>query len=90
MLAYQLSQFPTRITTNSMVKYSPLDWTRLTHNSYEDGTPAWSPKYVSPMNVERSKGGPYFSFEDCHWLNNMPNSTCLEKGFGVLLNKVTI
>ncbi|XP_058786924.1 uncharacterized protein LOC131661404 [Vicia villosa] len=49
--------------------------TRLTHNSYEDGTPAWSPKYIKPVNVERPKGGPYCSFEDCHWLNNMPNYT---------------
>ncbi|TKY74238.1 TolB protein [Spatholobus suberectus] len=49
--------------------------TRLTHNSYEDGTPAWSPKYIQPVNVERPKGGPYCSFEDCHWLNIMPNWT---------------
>ncbi|XP_014502051.1 uncharacterized protein LOC106762577 [Vigna radiata var. radiata] len=48
---------------------------RLTHNSYEDGTPAWSPKYIRPMNVEMAKGGPYCSFEDCHWLNIMPNSS---------------
>ncbi|XP_061352631.1 uncharacterized protein LOC133297484 [Gastrolobium bilobum] len=47
---------------------------RLTHNSYEDGTPAWSPKYMKPVNVERPKG-PYCSFEDCHWLNNIPNGT---------------
>ncbi|KAI5405895.1 uncharacterized protein LOC127082785 [Lathyrus oleraceus] len=47
--------------------------TRLTHNSYEDGTPAWSPKYMKPVNVERPKGGAYCSFADCHWLNNMPN-----------------
>ncbi|XP_027339520.1 uncharacterized protein LOC113853220 isoform X2 [Abrus precatorius] len=44
---------------------------RLTHNSYEDGTPAWSPKYIPPVNVERPKGA-YCSFEDCHWLNHMP------------------
>ncbi|KAL2339745.1 hypothetical protein Fmac_007685 [Flemingia macrophylla] len=50
---------------------------RLTHNSYEDGTPAWSPKHIPPFNVERPKGGPYCSFEDCHWLNlnNMPIPT---------------
>ncbi|CAJ1974263.1 unnamed protein product [Sphenostylis stenocarpa] len=48
---------------------------RLTHNSYEDGTPAWSPKYIRPLNVKRPKGGPYCFFEDCHWLNNMPNSS---------------
>ncbi|KAK2351892.1 hypothetical protein QL285_096906 [Trifolium repens] len=47
--------------------------TRLTHNSYEDGTPAWSPKYIKPVNVERPKGGPYCSFDDLHWLNSMPN-----------------
>ncbi|KAK7353217.1 hypothetical protein VNO80_18658 [Phaseolus coccineus] len=48
---------------------------RLTHNSYEDGTPAWSPKYIRPLNVESPKAGPYCSFEDCHWLNIMPNSS---------------
>lgn len=48
---------------------------RLTHNSYEDGTPAWSPKYIPLVNVERPKGGPYCSFEDCHWLKIMPNSS---------------
>ncbi|KAF1893428.1 hypothetical protein Lal_00001902 [Lupinus albus] len=48
---------------------------RLTHNSYEDGTPAWSPKYIKPVNVEKPKGGPYCSFEDCHWLNDIPNRT---------------
>lgn len=47
---------------------------RLTHNSYEDGTPAWSPKYMKPVNVERAKDGSYCSFEDCHWLNDMPKS----------------
>ncbi|KAJ1387386.1 WD40-like Beta Propeller [Sesbania bispinosa] len=50
---------------------------RLTHNSYEDGTPAWSPKYMKPVNVERPKG-PYCSFEDCHWLNNIPNGTLVD------------
>lgn len=48
---------------------------RLTHNSYEDGTPTWSPKYIKPVNVEKPKGGPYCTFEDCHWLNNMPNGS---------------
>ncbi|TKY74239.1 TolB protein [Spatholobus suberectus] len=48
---------------------------RLTHNSYEDGAPAWSPKYMHPVNVERPKGGPYCSFEDCYYLDNMPNRT---------------
>ncbi|KAK4276709.1 hypothetical protein QN277_014827 [Acacia crassicarpa] len=48
---------------------------RLTHNSYEDGTPAWSPKYIPPTNVKEPKQGPYCSFEDCHWLNNFPNTS---------------
>ncbi|XP_057446755.1 uncharacterized protein LOC130738672 [Lotus japonicus] len=50
---------------------------RLTHNSYEDGTPAWAPKYMKPVNVERPKGGLYCSFEDCHWLNDFPNRMAL-------------
>ena len=48
---------------------------RLTHNSYEDGTPAWAPKHMKPVNIEKPKGGPYCSFEDCHWLNNYPNGS---------------
>nr|KYP69971.1 Protein tolB [Cajanus cajan] len=55
------------------VRLDGSDIKRLTHNSYEDGTPAWSPKYIPPLNIEKAKGGPYCSFEDCHWLNNMPN-----------------
>ncbi|MED6124573.1 hypothetical protein PIB30_060098 [Stylosanthes scabra] len=47
--------------------------TRLIHNSYEDGTPAWSPKFLKPVSIERPKGGPYCDFVDLHWLNNMPN-----------------
>ncbi|KAK6131528.1 hypothetical protein DH2020_034735 [Rehmannia glutinosa] len=45
---------------------------RLTHNSYEDGTPAWSPKYTRPTNVEWPSGGSKCSFDDCHWLNISP------------------
>ncbi|XP_057795701.1 uncharacterized protein LOC131011844 [Salvia miltiorrhiza] len=46
---------------------------RLTHNSYEDGTPTWSPKYISPTtNVEWPYGGSKCLFEDCHWLNIPP------------------
>jgi Tol biopolymer transport system component len=46
---------------------------RMTHNSYEDGTPAWSPKFTIPANVEWPNGGSPCSFEDCHWLNISPN-----------------
>ncbi|KAL8485675.1 hypothetical protein ACS0TY_027818 [Phlomoides rotata] len=46
---------------------------RMTHNSYEDGTPTWSPKYIKPTNVEGPNGGTKCSFEDCHWLKITPN-----------------
>ncbi|CAK9168729.1 unnamed protein product [Ilex paraguariensis] len=42
---------------------------RLTHNSYEDGTPAWGPTFMKPVDVEWPNGGPQCSFEDCYWLN---------------------
>lgn len=57
------------------IKLDGSDMKRLTHNSYEDGTPAWSPKYIRPINVEEPKRGPYCSFEDCHWLNDFPNKS---------------
>ncbi|KAG8378234.1 hypothetical protein BUALT_Bualt08G0116500 [Buddleja alternifolia] len=47
---------------------------RLTHNSYEDGTPAWSPKSMLSGNVEwPNGGGSKCSFDDCHWLNIRTN-----------------
>ncbi|GFP89840.1 protein tolb [Phtheirospermum japonicum] len=46
---------------------------RLTHNSYEDGTPAWSPKFTKPVNVEWPTERSKCSFDDCHWLNIRPN-----------------
>ncbi|KAK7410619.1 hypothetical protein VNO78_01556 [Psophocarpus tetragonolobus] len=54
---------------------------RLTHNSYEDGTPAWSPKYIPPLHVHTPNPHSFCSFQDCHWLNNMPNSTALPLPF---------
>ncbi|XP_051139327.1 uncharacterized protein LOC127257080 [Andrographis paniculata] len=41
---------------------------RLTHNSYEDGTPSWSPKYTIPDDVEWPERVSKCSFDDCHWL----------------------
>lgn len=46
---------------------------RLTHNSYEDGTPTWSPKYIGPTNVEWPYGGSKCVFDDCHWLSISTN-----------------
>ncbi|XP_075509415.1 uncharacterized protein LOC142545881 [Primulina tabacum] len=42
---------------------------RLTHNSYEDGTPTWGPKASVVANVELSDSESLCSFEDCRWLN---------------------
>lgn len=52
------------------IKLDGSDIRRLTHNSYEDGTPAWSPKYIRPVNVKEPKSRLFCTFEDCHWLNN--------------------
>lgn len=41
---------------------------RLTHNSFEDGTPAWGPRFVRPVDVEWASDEPQCSFEDLHWL----------------------
>ncbi|KAK9096127.1 hypothetical protein Sjap_021624 [Stephania japonica] len=44
--------------------------TRLTHNSYEDGTPTWGPKYMKPADVvEQLNEKETCEFEDCHWLS---------------------
>ncbi|XP_078148902.1 DPP6 N-terminal domain-like protein [Carex rostrata] len=43
---------------------------RLTHNSYEDGTPAWTKFFLEPKDVSESlKGSALCGFDDCHWLN---------------------
>ncbi|KAF8708734.1 hypothetical protein HU200_030119 [Digitaria exilis] len=42
---------------------------RLTHDSFEDGTPSWTPYYIKPENVgETLQGSGTCAFEDCHWL----------------------
>ncbi|XP_057973238.1 uncharacterized protein LOC131161473 [Malania oleifera] len=50
------------------VKFDGSDIRRLTHNSYEDGTPAWGPTFIKPEDVEQPMSGLGCSFEDCHWL----------------------
>lgn len=47
---------------------------RLTHNSYEDGTPTWGPKFIKPVDVEWSRESSC-SFDDCHWLRARPTFT---------------
>lgn len=46
---------------------------RLTHNSFEDGTPTWSPVFMRPVDVEHPAERPRCSFDDCHWLSEYPN-----------------
>ncbi|KAL5779367.1 hypothetical protein ACOSQ2_010104 [Xanthoceras sorbifolium] len=53
------------------IKLDGSDLKRLTHNSYEDGTPAWSPKNLRAVDVEWAKEEEC-AFEDCHWLNETP------------------
>ncbi|WCJ44403.1 hypothetical protein M5689_025071 [Euphorbia peplus] len=56
------------------VKLDGSELKRLTHNSFEDGTPAWGPTYIEPEDVEWPKHGAECSFEECHWLNAMRRS----------------
>ncbi|GJN22714.1 hypothetical protein PR202_gb10309 [Eleusine coracana subsp. coracana] len=43
---------------------------RLTHNSFEDGTPSWTPYYLKPKDVaETLQASGMCAFQDCHWLN---------------------
>ncbi|XP_010063935.2 uncharacterized protein LOC104450916 [Eucalyptus grandis] len=57
------------------IKLDGSDLKRLTHNSYEDGTPAWGPTFIKPADVEWPSYGSRCSFEDCHWLSRMPNNS---------------
>uniref|UniRef100_A0A2P2Q756 Uncharacterized protein n=1 Tax=Rhizophora mucronata TaxID=61149 RepID=A0A2P2Q756_RHIMU len=55
------------------IKLDGSNLKRLTHNSYEDGTPAWAPIHIKPIDVKWPNSGALCLFEDCHWLNRMPN-----------------
>ncbi|XP_078433955.1 uncharacterized protein LOC144705244 [Wolffia australiana] len=45
------------------------DIRRLTHNAYEDGTPAWGPAYMRPADVgEVLPAGSRCEFDDQRWL----------------------
>lgn len=54
------------------VRLDGSDLRRLTHNSYEDGTPTWVRDFIEPRNVEWAGFESPCAFEDCHWLNKMP------------------
>ncbi|XP_060198288.1 uncharacterized protein LOC132627146 [Lycium barbarum] len=66
-----------------VIKSDGSEVRRLTHNSYEDGTPAWGPTFIKPVDVERPNGGHPCSFEDCHWLNVRPNVSVMDASFGL-------
>ncbi|KAJ3674646.1 hypothetical protein LUZ60_005262 [Juncus effusus] len=44
---------------------------RLTHNSYEDGTPTWSKVGLESEDVSEvlEQGEKFCGFDDCHWLS---------------------
>ncbi|KAE8776175.1 protein TolB [Hordeum vulgare] len=43
---------------------------RLTHNSFEDGTPSWTPHFLEPRDVgETLQASGSCAFQDCHWLS---------------------
>ncbi|KAM3279948.1 hypothetical protein ACQJBY_046994 [Aegilops geniculata] len=43
---------------------------RLTHNSFEDGTPSWTAHFLKPRDVgETLRASGSCTFQDCHWLS---------------------
>ncbi|KAL4584998.1 hypothetical protein LXL04_009611 [Taraxacum kok-saghyz] len=61
------------------MKLDGSELTRLTHNSYEDGTPCWGPKFMKPKDVEWPVGKEKCSFDDCTFLDIKSNSHGDEK-----------
>ncbi|KAH0471002.1 hypothetical protein IEQ34_000725 [Dendrobium chrysotoxum] len=52
------------------VKIDGSEIKRLTHNSFEDGTPTWTPFFLEPTDVAESlQGVAHCRFDDCHWLS---------------------
>ncbi|KAL6638520.1 hypothetical protein ACP70R_023631 [Stipagrostis hirtigluma subsp. patula] len=52
------------------VNIDGTDIRRLTHNSFEDGTPSWTPYYLKPRDVgETLQASGTCAFQDCHWLS---------------------
>ncbi|PKU85650.1 uncharacterized protein LOC110100298 isoform X2 [Dendrobium catenatum] len=52
------------------VKIDGTEIRRLTHDSYEDGTPTWTSSFLKPSDVAESLQGVAFCrFDDCHWLS---------------------
>ncbi|XP_052203584.1 uncharacterized protein LOC127808912 [Diospyros lotus] len=54
-----------------MMKLDGTGMTRLSHNSYEDGTPSWSSIQLSPADVNHPTEA-QCTFTDCIWLNESP------------------
>ncbi|KAI0530986.1 hypothetical protein KFK09_000535 [Dendrobium nobile] len=52
------------------VKIDGSEIKRLTHNSFEDGTPTWTPFFLEPTDVVESlQSVAHCRFDDCHWLS---------------------
>ncbi|XP_078434004.1 uncharacterized protein LOC144705279 [Wolffia australiana] len=79
-------------TPNSVLPYGEIfvaniDGTglrRLTHNAYEDGTPAWSPTFLNPVDVKEAlDAGSRCKFDDQEFLDarvllSIGSATCLK------------
>lgn len=60
------------------IRIDGSDIQRLTHNSYEDGTPTWTPFSLKPVNVAESlHGSELCKFDDCHWLTRAESNGVL-------------
>ncbi|XP_052203434.1 uncharacterized protein LOC127808824 [Diospyros lotus] len=46
--------------------------TRWTHNSFDDGTPAWGPMFMTPVDVDLPTRVDQCFFDDCYWVT-FPN-----------------
>lgn len=46
---------------------------RMTHNSFENGTPTWGPSFIKPKDVTGPSDGSECDFDDCHWLSDFPD-----------------
>ncbi|XP_052202877.1 uncharacterized protein LOC127808391 [Diospyros lotus] len=67
-------QPPSEIYT---IKLDGSDPTRMTHNTYDDGTPAWGPISMRAVDVVLQSNGGGCNFNDCYWIT-FPDDTKAE------------
>uniref|UniRef100_A0A453MF19 Dipeptidylpeptidase IV N-terminal domain-containing protein n=1 Tax=Aegilops tauschii subsp. strangulata TaxID=200361 RepID=A0A453MF19_AEGTS len=57
---------------------------RLTHNSFEDGTPSWTAQFLEPRDVgETLRASGSCAFQDCHWLSIEDDAQPAHYGFRI-------